>query len=99
MSGVSSTHRIAAFFGLDGITAAEQATPRTTPGTAPGTTPPPRFGGEVIAIGRDGQARLDGSRRPDPAAKPDGAASNESAGFDPGEVIRRALAAAGLMKR
>jgi len=89
--GISSTHRIADFFGLDVAGAEPAATPAAPEARA-------RFGGQVIAIGRDGQARTDAARPPHPTAAPEPEAAAKAAGFDPGEVIRRALTAAGLMK-
>jgi poly(hydroxyalkanoate) depolymerase family esterase len=75
--GVSSSQRIAAFFG---IAAAEAPHPAVAAEVGrPG----------VIAIGRDSVARV---------APPPPAASEAWPGRDPGTVIRKALALAGLLK-
>jgi len=50
----------------------------------------------VILVGRDGSARPGAARR---AASEPAPAAETGGGFSPGEVIRRALAAAGLMRR
>jgi feruloyl esterase len=76
--GVSSTQSIAAFFG---IAAAE----------APRVAPAQGLAGRVIAIGRDGAARVE--------APPRRAAASAWPGIDPGQVIRKALAVTGLLKR
>jgi poly(hydroxyalkanoate) depolymerase family esterase len=83
-AGISSTHRIAAFFGLGGAPAAAAMPARSVVPAG------------IIAIGRDGEARL-GARaeRPAPAGQAEAPAPY---GFDPGRVIRRALEAAGLLK-
>ncbi|GGC33286.1 LpqC, poly [Siccirubricoccus deserti] len=75
--GVSSTQRIAAFFG---IAAAE----------APRPVAPSELAGRVIAIGRDGAAQVAPPRRDTSGPWP---------GTGPDQVIRKALAAAGLLKR
>jgi hypothetical protein len=79
--GVSSSQRIAAFFG---IATAEAARP-----VAPSALVPR---GGVISIGRDGAARVG------PPPQPETPAAGGWPGSDPGQVIRKALAAAGLLK-
>lgn len=96
--GVSSTELIADFFGLP--RAAQPRAAETQPPRGEARVP---SAGKVIAVGQDGAARV-GAEEPPLATRmeepdtgtawPTGAAG----GIDPGEVIRRALTAAGLMK-
>lgn len=84
--GISSTHRIAAFFGLGsaGRVAEDHATEPARAAARTGTL-------GLITIGRDGEARL-------PATPPHEAPSPPEHAGGPGAVIRKALTAAGLMR-
>ncbi len=100
--GLSAPHRIAGFLGLDAAAPATRVASGTSPGG--GDRIPARAGVRpgVVLVGRDGAARLvpgapaagDRSVPPRPAAPP----APERSTADPGEAIRRALVAAGLLK-
>lgn len=86
--GVSSTHRIAEFWGL---APAEGWRGRAAATAAEGAPPTPRAAfGRTILVGATGETRI--SDAPAPPPRP------EAAGGGSGAAIRRALVAAGLME-
>lgn len=91
-AGISAPHRIATFFGLGGAEGTGAGAGRVVPDNGPAACPAPG----VIHVGRNGEARAWPEAE---EARPE-ASAGSSAGEDPGVggVIRRALAAAGLLR-
>jgi feruloyl esterase len=89
--GVSAPHRILGFLGM----ASDAPRPQRAAAAAEGGGPGRAVSIGVVTVAPDGQARIGVAAE---AAEPEGAAGTPSAGRDPGAVIRRALAAAGLLR-
>ncbi len=104
-AGISAPHRIAAFFGLAEAPEVAEASVAAAHADA---APPPRRTGPggtqpvpgVITVGRDGRARVDAAAGgSDPRRSASGAPPPQPAAAEGvGGVIRRALAAAGLLR-